>query len=199
MGRTATFDRAELVGAARDLFWRRGFGEVSVTDIEKATGVGRSSIYHAFGSMRGLFDTAVEDYLNTVVRPRLAGLVADEVSPDALIDYLAGLRDAILTIAQTGAAPAGCLILTASATPIGSDETVHAVIESCRAELASAVLRGVQALLPDATPSVVDHHTRLTVAAIIAAQCLARIDAAEAARTLDAAGEALGAAAALEG
>lgn len=199
MGRTATFDRAELVGAARDLFWRSGFGEVSVTDIEKATGVGRSSIYHAFGSMRGLFDTAVEDYLNTVVRPRLAGLVADEVSPDALIDYLAGLRDAILTIAQTGAAPAGCLILTASATPIGSDETVHAVIESYRAELASAVLRGVQALLPDATPSVVDHHTRLTVAAIIAAQCLARIDAAEAARTLDAAGEALGAAAALEG
>lgn len=199
MGRTATFDRAELVGVARDLFWRHGFGEVSVTDIEKETGVGRSSIYHAFGSMRGLFDTAVEDYLNTVVRPRLAGLVADDISPDALIDYLAGLRDAILTIAQTGAAPAGCLILTASATPIGSDETVHAVIESYRAELASAVLRGVQALLPDATPSVVDHHTRLTVAAIIAAQCLARIDAAEAARTLDAAGEALGAAAALEG
>lgn len=199
MGRTATFDRAELVGVARDLFWRRGFGEVSVTDIEKATRVGRSSIYHAFGSMRGLFDAAVEDYLDAVVRPRLAGLVADDVSPDALIDYLAGLRDAILTIAQTGGAPAGCLILTASATPIGSDETVHAVIESYRAELASAVLRGGRALLPDATPNVVDHHTRLTVAAIIAAQCLARIDTAEAARTLDAAAEALNAAASLEG
>ncbi|MBX4421694.1 TetR/AcrR family transcriptional regulator, partial [Mycobacterium tuberculosis] len=77
------------------LFWRHGFGEVSVTDIEKETGVGRSSIYHAFGSMRGRFDAAVAYSLHPAVRPRLAGPFTAAVPPDALIAYRAGLRDAI--------------------------------------------------------------------------------------------------------
>lgn len=57
--------------------------------------------------------------------------------------------------------------------------------------LSDAIRRGIAARMPEASSSIVDHHTRLTVAAIIAAQCLARINPDEAARTLDAATSAL--------
>ena len=126
MGRTATFDSTELIASARDLFWQKGFSDVSVADVESASGVGRSSIYHAFGSMRGLFDAAVDDYLTTIVTPLLTELNRDDVHPDAICSYLSELRDAITAASAADAAtPSGCLILTASATPIGADDAVH--------------------------------------------------------------------------
>ncbi|WP_448631397.1 TetR/AcrR family transcriptional regulator [Cellulomonas soli] len=69
MGRHQGFDTAEVVQLARDAFWDRGLDGTSLPDLERATGLSRSSIYHAFGSKRGLFDAAVQDYLQTVVRP----------------------------------------------------------------------------------------------------------------------------------
>ncbi|NED60198.1 TetR/AcrR family transcriptional regulator, partial [Streptomyces sp. SID10244] len=109
MGRTQAYDTATVVASARNLFWMRGFDGVSVSDVEKATGLSRSSIYHAFGSMRGLFDAAVQDYLDTIVRPRIRPLREPDVAPGALAGYLAGLTEAI---GRLGGAdqPTGCLL-----------------------------------------------------------------------------------------
>ena len=48
MGRTATFDRADAVRAARGVFWNQGYEATSIPDLEQATGLKRSSLYHAF-------------------------------------------------------------------------------------------------------------------------------------------------------
>ncbi|MGV9857775.1 TetR/AcrR family transcriptional regulator [Gordonia sp. NPDC003425] len=196
MGRTAGYDAAQLIRDARDLFWRNGFDTVSVADMEAATGVRRSSIYHAYGSMRGLFDAAVDDYLTEVVRPRLRPLTAADVTPEALVDYLAGLRDAVASMSSAGG-PAGCLLLGCAATPIGTDKAVHAVIDAYRTEQSAAVRRGVAAMLPEAGPAAVDRHTTLTVAAIIAALSMARVDQSASSDILDAAADSLRAARAI--
>ena len=60
MGRPQTFETDEVVRAARGVFWRDGYESASLPDLEQATGLSRSSIYHAFGSKRGLFDAAVD-------------------------------------------------------------------------------------------------------------------------------------------
>lgn len=191
MGRTTGYDARALVRDARDLFWRKGFDAVSVSEMEQSTGVGRSSIYHAYGSMRGLFDAAVEDYLDAIVRPRLAPLSAAEVAPTAITDYLRGLAEAIATLDAIDGAPHGCLLLTSAAAPIGTDDAVHAVIERYHLELSTALGRGVAARLPQADAATQERITRLCVAACVAAQSLARIDAKAACATLDAARESL--------
>ncbi|WHU47971.1 helix-turn-helix domain-containing protein [Gordonia sp. L191] len=187
MGRAAGYDPQQLIGQARDLFWQRGFDAVSVADVEQATGVGRSSIYHAHGNMRGLFDAAVEDYLDTVVRPRLRPLTTDPVVPEAILDFLTGLSAAIGTLASNPDAPQGCLLLVSAAAPIGSDTAVHEVIAGYHRELTDAIGRGVDALLPRTDARVRRRLTRLTVAADIAALSLSRIDPDAAQATLDAA------------
>jgi len=63
-GRPREFDPGEAVTAARDTFWARGYKNVSVGDLETATGVVRTSLYNVFGSKRGLFDAALDDYLD---------------------------------------------------------------------------------------------------------------------------------------
>src|SRR5699024_9850897 len=91
MSRTAAFDKQAAIKAARDVFWRDGYAETALPALEKATGLNRSSIYNTFGSKRGLFDAAVDNYLEEVVRPRLRRLLVDAVSPTALTAFITGL------------------------------------------------------------------------------------------------------------
>lgn len=144
MGRPQTFETADAVRAARAVFWRDGYEVASLPDLEAATGLSRSSIYHAFGSKRGLFDAALSSYLDEVVRPRLRPLTAAQVEPEAMATYLTGLRAAL---AQPGSLPStsGCLLINAAGAPVGRDDAVRDVIAGYRAELRAAFGRGVAA------------------------------------------------------
>lgn len=186
MGRTQTFETAEVVRSARSVFWERGFEEASVPELEAATGVRRSSLYHAFGSKRGLFDAAVQSYLDEVVRPRLAPLARDDVAPDALGHYFEGLR-AALSDAATLSSRSGCLLLNAAGAPIARDEAVREVIADYRAELLRAMRAGAAARWPGAEPSWRARQADLLVSLLVAALVLARVDAGQSVATVDAA------------
>ena len=45
MGRPKGYDRDDVVVAARDLFWERGYEATSISDLEQRTGLNRSSLY----------------------------------------------------------------------------------------------------------------------------------------------------------
>jgi TetR/AcrR family transcriptional repressor of nem operon len=62
-GRPREFQPSEVAQSALEAFWAGGFHEVSVPDLEEATGVVRTSLYNTFGNKRGLFDAALEAYL----------------------------------------------------------------------------------------------------------------------------------------
>ncbi|MDQ0260613.1 TetR/AcrR family transcriptional regulator [Sinomonas atrocyanea] len=183
MGRTQAFDRDTAVRAARAVFWQSGYEDASVPDLEQATGLSRSSIYNAFGSKRGLFDVAVQSYLDEVVRPRLRPLQGSHVEPEAIIGYLDGLREAL---AGAGSAPAanGCLLINAAGAPIAHDAEVARVIADYRDELRAAVGRGVRAHLPAATAVERDRLADAVTGLVVAAFALVRIAPDEASRSL---------------
>ncbi|MBO0984715.1 TetR/AcrR family transcriptional regulator [Rathayibacter sp. SD072] len=186
MGRTQMFETAEVVRSARSVFWERGFEEASVPELEAATGVRRSSLYHAFGSKRGLFDAAVQSYLDEVVRPRLAPLTRDDVAPDALEVYFGGLR-AALSDAASLSSRSGCLLLNAAGAPIARDDAVREVIAEYRAELLRAMRAGASARWPGAEPSRRALQADLLVSLLVAALVLARVDPEQSVATVDAA------------
>ena len=55
MGRPRAFSESDVVASASAVFARRGFAATSVDDLVRATGVGRASLYGAFGSKDSLF------------------------------------------------------------------------------------------------------------------------------------------------
>lgn len=184
MGRVQTFDTDEAVRSARSVFWERGYEDASLPDLERATGLSRSSIYHAFGNKRGLFDAAVASYLSEIVRPRLSPLTCATVAPDAIIDYFTGLREAL---SQPGSlqAHSGCLLLNAAGAPISHDAAVSQTIAGYRDELKSALGRGAAALRP-----AMNENDRLQLATVlsslvVAAMTLSRIDNEQSLATLD--------------
>ncbi len=63
MPRPRKFDEADVIAAAREEFWTRGYGATSVDDLTAATGLGKGSLYAAFGDKHGLFMRALDDYI----------------------------------------------------------------------------------------------------------------------------------------
>lgn len=56
-----------MVAAARDEFWTRGYTATSVEDLTAVTGLGKGSLYGAFGDKHGLFLRALDDYIATAM------------------------------------------------------------------------------------------------------------------------------------
>lgn len=193
MARTQGFDRDVVVRAARTLFWRAGFEGASVPALEEATGLSRSSIYNTFGSKRGLFDAAVQSYLDEVIRPRLRPLRADVVAPEAVLTYLDGLREAF-TRADSMSATSGCLLINTATAPVVHDGEVARVVADYRDELRAAIGRGVAAYLGAVAPAEQERLADAVTGLSIAAFALVRITPAEADRTLAAARDLLTAA-----
>ena len=183
MGRIQEFDTTEVVRAARGIFWQRGYESASLPDLERATGIGRSSLYHAFGSKRGLFDAAVQSYLDEVVRPRLRPLTGGTVAPDAVENYLSGLRSALTD--DTSPAREGCLLINTAGAPIGRDAAVTRTIAAYRDELRGAVGSGVRASSPELDDDRQAVLADAVTALVIAALALVRVVPGEAARGID--------------
>src|SRR5260370_39805398 len=67
MPRTRKFHEPVVVAAARDEFWARGYAATSVDDLTSVTGLGKGSLYGAFGDKHGLFLRALDDYIGVAL------------------------------------------------------------------------------------------------------------------------------------
>ena len=62
MSRPRTFDESAVVDAAVDAFWHGGLGATSIEELQRATGLARSSLYNSFGSKGELVRRALDRY-----------------------------------------------------------------------------------------------------------------------------------------
>ena len=63
MGRRKTFSREEVLEKAMPLFWKHGFADTSLQDLEQATGVNKSGLYSEFRDKEDLFLACLRHYL----------------------------------------------------------------------------------------------------------------------------------------
>lgn len=63
MPRVQLFDKEKALKNAMELFWKKGFNGTSTRDLEKATGLGTSSIYNSFGGKESLFFETLQYYM----------------------------------------------------------------------------------------------------------------------------------------
>jgi AcrR family transcriptional regulator len=71
VGRHRGYEEHTVLADVMQAFRRRGYGAVSIRDIESATSVSAGSLYHAYGGKDALFDAAVRHYNDTVVMGRI--------------------------------------------------------------------------------------------------------------------------------
>lgn len=121
-GRPPKFDHDSVVAAAIDAFFQSGFKATSLGDLEKATGVDRSTLYNSFGGKQGLYELATNRYLERaeawLFNPLAEGT---EDGYEDVQTFLARLREGLNA---TDAIP-GCLIVNDMATGSAPEATAR--------------------------------------------------------------------------
>ena len=65
-GRHRSFDKDNALEKAMLIFWKNGYPGTSLTELTNVMGINKSSLYAAFGNKEGLFNQAIEFYLNKI-------------------------------------------------------------------------------------------------------------------------------------
>ncbi|HZA11696.1 TetR/AcrR family transcriptional regulator [Mycobacterium sp.] len=140
MPRPRTFEEDDVVAAARDAFWSGGYAGTSLDDLTAATGLGKGSLYGAFGDKHALFMRTLGGYCEVALdatRRHLRGPV--DGAYQRLADYVRAL--AALNTADTELR--GCLMAKSAAELAGSDtdvrEKVSSTLTAIHTELARTV------------------------------------------------------------
>ncbi|MCW2973800.1 MAG: ycfQ2 [Thermoleophilia bacterium] len=137
MARPRTFDEHAVIAAAREQFRRTGYAATSIDDLVRATGLGKGSLYGAFGDKHALFLRAYDDYRDHAVDTARAELEGPDAGAlDRIRAYVARVScDSALVPGEE----CGCMLSKATVELAGSDDDVAArSLESF--ELLEAVL-----------------------------------------------------------
>jgi AcrR family transcriptional regulator len=65
MGRPKSFSREEVLEKAMPVFWKHGFADTTLQDLEQATGVNKSGLYTEFRGKEDLFVACLRHYLES--------------------------------------------------------------------------------------------------------------------------------------
>ncbi len=68
MGRPKEYARKEVLEAATQVFWEKGFEGASVRDLVEGTGLHRRSMYEEFGDKDGLFLECVDHFVHETTK-----------------------------------------------------------------------------------------------------------------------------------
>jgi TetR/AcrR family transcriptional repressor of nem operon len=126
-------NRAEILAAATEVFWRAGFEDAKIEDVVQATGLNRYSLYSAFGGKRELFLAALEAYHARGRDIFFGGLNDQSVAPlDAI------RRVCEWAIGEMAERRTGCLIHNVAADQAQTDELVAERIAQYTVEIERA-------------------------------------------------------------
>jgi AcrR family transcriptional regulator len=132
-GRPRSFDEAEALERATQVYWSKGYDGVTIDDLVEGMGVGRPSLYAIFGDKRALFLRVLKAY----AEKKGARAAKALLSPQTLRDSLAGfLRYAVESATEKGSAR-GCLLQCVA--PLVDDPEVRQFLQDATAGAAALV------------------------------------------------------------
>ncbi|MFI6588324.1 TetR/AcrR family transcriptional regulator [Embleya sp. NPDC050493] len=145
MSRPREFDDQAVVDAAMAVFWEKGYEGTSTQDLCERTGLGRGSLYNAFGSKHRLYEEALRRYAEVPARAQLDLLAeSDSASASESWSVRERLRDLMLGMIEVDMADPGrrgCLALNAATEPGGRNEAVAALVHRQFVDLEQALCR----------------------------------------------------------
>ena len=108
------------------VFWERGFEGASYSELTRATGLNKSSLYNAFGDKQALYIKCLDRYSETIEAPDMA--ILDR--PD-FADAVASFFEGMVRRMNTEESPRGCM-LTMAALELGGREGALGTIVRAR-------------------------------------------------------------------
>jgi AcrR family transcriptional regulator len=117
-GRPPAYDRDAAIAALTNEFWRGGYDGTSLDDLSRATGMGRPSLYAAFGDKAAMYALALDHYLALLERETARVMAREARLVDAL---MAGFGAALALFGAGLPGNRGCFLLCTLPAVAGAD------------------------------------------------------------------------------
>lgn len=144
-GRPPTYDREAAIKALINLFWAKGFSATSLDEVSAATGMGRPSLYQAFGNKEDMYQLALTSFVGDVSQRAMKALSENADIADALLQFY--LR--IIELYFEEAEGMGCMVFCTTVGEANNQpalrDMLKAVIEQINAALIARLEAAVQA------------------------------------------------------
>lgn len=139
-GRPREFNNPEVLDAAMDVFWLKGYEACSTEDLCSSTGLGRGSLYNAFGSKHELYEQTLHRYHEHWIQVQTAIL---EEGPGSAQERLRNLLEWAVEkdFEETSK---GCLLIKATMERARIDSAVESVASSHAERLESVLHRVIE-------------------------------------------------------
>ena len=122
MPRSKQFEPEQALSSAMSAFWRHGYDATSMEDLMDCMGIGRASIYNAFGNKRALFLSALEYYVCN------GGALQGVRLPDSPRLAIVTAFRTFVERAVTGESCDGCLVVNTALELAPHDEEIAQIV-----------------------------------------------------------------------
>ncbi|GAA4630920.1 TetR/AcrR family transcriptional regulator [Actinoallomurus vinaceus] len=136
------FDPDQALDTVVRLFWQRGADVTGISEVVKATGLNRSSLYATYGGKRQLYTAALRRYLERQSGPVFERLAADGRGLPAIAAFFTRL---IQSRCEGERARWGCMVSNAHAGADGGDPQVRQVLQAHHDRLRAAMRTALDA------------------------------------------------------
>lgn len=144
VGRPREFDEDEVMEKIMNLFWEQGYEGTGLSDIMKATGLQKGSLYKAWGSKHGMYIRALTHYDRMAVDGAVKLLTSDRPAMDRIGDFLS----IPIKAAWDDKDWRGCFLCNASADYAALDEETRNLVQRGYGKMGRALARAVTSLHP---------------------------------------------------
>lgn len=138
------FDEEKVLESAMRIFWEKGYSATSLSDLESATGLNKSSIYNAFKNKEGLYSRTLELHRKKYIKMVLVELENDDFKT-AMRNFVASLNSGY----DNPNWPKGCLVTLAAIEMGGKDGLFTDVISTGLEDMISGVEKRCKIALKD--------------------------------------------------
>jgi TetR/AcrR family transcriptional repressor of nem operon len=174
MARPREFDEAEVLDAAIQQFWLRGYEATSVRDLAEEMGIAGASLYNAFGDKRALYRSSLNRYLEQTFRERIRRLECSLPPREAISAFFREILDRSLTDKKRR----GCMLVNSTLESAPEDREFRRIVATFLSDVESFFQRCAAGGQREGT--IADSHTaddlaRLLLGVLLGIRVLARV------------------------
>jgi TetR/AcrR family transcriptional repressor of nem operon len=123
VGRPREFDEEQVLAAAMEAFWRKGYEATSLADLTACTRLNKASLYRVFGDKHELFKSALKNYSDMEFR-ETTSVVSEDASP------LTNLRAVVRKVYDDADSDKGCLMINSMVEMAPHDPEVKLMLKN---------------------------------------------------------------------
>lgn len=173
MGRPREFDETQVLNAAVECFWKRGYEATSIRELAGRMGLTGASLYNAFGDKRALYRRALDHYVCSTFAERVQRIEGSLPPREAIGAFFEEIIRRSLDDSQRR----GCLLVNSALEVAPHDAEFRALVTEVMGRIEGFFRRCVQAGQRDGTITAAqpaDDLGRMLLAVHVGLRVLAR-------------------------